>query len=188
MSILQRRSGFAVRIGVGQDTVQCHFREQFLHVIGLVSPFPSPLNRGFFFFNIRQTLRFTPIVVALVLSFASDTRYTLNDVLETLPGYLALLLHVLSTGASEHLRSTLAPSVGAKYVSVFNTVGAATFSLIVYVAREILVSILQPSSACHWSHVSQSLDKRAITSGCFVVLSFNHPSGGLFCSMRAQLS
>lgn len=87
------------------------------------------------------TLRFTPIVLALVLSFASDTRYSLNDVLETLPGYLALLLHILSTGASEHLRSMLAPSIGAKYVSVFNTVGAATFSLIVYVAREILTNV-----------------------------------------------
>ncbi|KAF8498709.1 cation efflux protein [Russula emetica] len=87
------------------------------------------------------TLRFTPIVLALLLSFASDTRYSLNDVLETLPGYLALLLHILSTGASEHLRSMLAPSVGAKYASVFNTVGAATFCLIVYVAREILTSV-----------------------------------------------
>jgi hypothetical protein len=48
----------------------------------------------------------------------------------------------------------LAPSVGAKYASVFNTVGAATFSLIVYVGREILVRILQSLSACHWSHVS----------------------------------
>ena len=106
----------------------------------------SPLNRRF---SYPQTLRFTPIVLALVLSFASDTRYSLNDVLETLPGYLALLLHILSTGASEHLKSMLTPSVGVKYASVFNTVGAATFSLIVYVAREILVSILQSSSVCH---------------------------------------
>ena len=102
-----------------------------------MSTFPSFLK------SYSQTLRFTPIVIALVLSFASDTRYSLNDVLETLPGYLALLLHVLSTGASEHLRSMLAPTVGAKYASVFNTVGAAMFSLIVYMAREILVSISQ---------------------------------------------
>ena len=100
--------------------------------------FPSHLNRRF---SYLQTLRFTPIVLALVLSFASDTRYSLIDVLDTLPGYLALLLHILSTGASEHLRSILVLSVGAKYASVFNTVGAATFGLIVYVAREILVSL-----------------------------------------------
>jgi solute carrier family 30 (zinc transporter), member 5/7 len=116
-------------------------------------PFPSPSKSSFFKYS--QHLRFTPIILALVLSFASDTRYSLNDVLETLPGYLALLLHILATGASEHLRSTLAPSVGAKYASVFNTVGAATFCLVVYVAREILVSILQSSPGCHWSHVSQ---------------------------------
>lgn len=102
-----------------------------------------------FFLSYSQTLRFTPIALAFVLSFASDTRYSLNDVLETVPGYLALLLHLLSTGASEHFRSMLAPSVGAKYVLVFNAVGAATFSLIVYVVREILVSILQSSSAYH---------------------------------------
>ena len=144
LSILQRRSGFAILIGVGKDTVQCYFREHFFHVISLY--LSSPLNRRF---SYPQTLRFTPIVLALVLSFASDTRYSLNDVLETLPGYLALLLHILSTGASEHLRSMLTPSVGVKYASVFNTVGAATFSLIVYVAREILVSILQSSSVCH---------------------------------------
>jgi hypothetical protein len=86
-------------------------------------------------------VRFTPIVLGLVISFASDTRYSLNDVRETLPGYLALLSHILLTGALEHLRSMLVPSVGAKYVSVCYTVGAATFSLIVYVAREVFVSL-----------------------------------------------
>jgi zinc transporter 5/7 len=87
------------------------------------------------------TVRFTPIVLGVVISFASDTRYSLNDVRETLPGYLALLLHILSTGALEHLRSMLAPSVGAKYVSVCCTVGAATFSLIVYVARDTFTNV-----------------------------------------------
>ena len=29
LSILQRRSDFAVLVGVGEDTVQCYFREQF---------------------------------------------------------------------------------------------------------------------------------------------------------------
>ena len=149
--ILQRRSGFTILVGVGEDAVQCYFREHFFTLLAYIA-FPRPQNRRF---SHSQTLRFTPIVLALVLSFASDTRYSLNDVLETLPGYLALLLHILSTGASEHLRSMLAPSVGAKYASVFNTVGAATFSLIVYVAREILVSILRSSSACYRSHVSQ---------------------------------
>jgi len=147
--------------------------------------FPSPLNCRF---SYSQTLRFAPIVLALVISFASDTRYSLNDVLETLPGYLALLLHVLSTGTSEHLRSMLAPSVGVKYVSVFNTVGAATFSLIVYVAREILVSIFGVIICVPLVSCITSLDKRAITSGCSPVLSFGHSSGGVFCSKRAQLS
>lgn len=107
--------------------------------------FLSPLMQ----FSLAQTVRFTPIVLGLVISFASDTRYSLNDVRETLPGYLALLLHILSTGALEHLRSMLAPSVGAKYVSVCYTVGAATFSLFVYVARDTFVSISRSSSACH---------------------------------------
>lgn len=92
-------------------------------------------------FHHAQTVRFAPIALGLVISFASDTRYTINDVRETLPGYLALLLHILSTGASEHFGSVLVPSVGAKYVSICCTVGAASFSLIVYTAREILVSI-----------------------------------------------
>jgi len=146
LSILQRCSGFAVLVGVGQDTVQCYFCELF-HVISSYRPLsPLFLNRRF---SYSQTLRFTPVVLALVLSFASDTRYSLNDVLDTLPGYLALLLHIFATGASEHFRTMLAPSVGAKFALVFNTVGAATFSLIVYVAREILVSKSQLLSACH---------------------------------------
>jgi zinc transporter 5/7 len=91
-------------------------------------------------------VRFTPIALGLVVSFASDTRYSINDVRETLPGYLALLLHILSTGASEHFRSALVPSVGAKYVSVFCTIGAATISLIVYATTEILVSTSRSSS------------------------------------------
>ncbi|KAI9511526.1 hypothetical protein F5148DRAFT_993579, partial [Russula earlei] len=58
----------------------------------------------------------------------------------TLPGYLALLLHILSTGASEHFRSVLVSNVGAKYVSVCCTVGAATFGLVVYAAKEFFTS------------------------------------------------
>ncbi|KAI0296031.1 cation efflux family-domain-containing protein [Russula brevipes] len=68
------------------------------------------------------TVRFAPIALGLIISFASDT------------------LHVLSTGASEHFKSTLVHSVGAKYVSVCCTVGAAAFGLGVYVARGIFVS------------------------------------------------
>jgi hypothetical protein len=135
-----------------------------------------------------QTVRFTPVVLGLVISFASDTRYSLNDVRETLPGYLALLLHILSTGALEHLRSMLAPSIGAKYVSICNIVGAATFSLVVYVARETFVSISQPSSACCQPHVPRLLDKRAIASGCSAAISFGHSPGCVCCSLRAQFS
>jgi len=41
-------------------------------------------------------------------------------------------------GASEHFRSAMIPSVGARYASVFCTVGAATFGLILYVTTDIL--------------------------------------------------
>lgn len=158
---------------MGEDTVQCYFCKLFFALLACISS-PSHLNRRF---SYSQSLRFTPIVIALVLSFASDTRYSLSDVLETLPGYLALLLHILSTGASEHLRSILAPSVGARYASVSNTVGAATFGLIVYVAREILVSISWSSSACHWSHVSHP--KTSVPS---------HPAVPLFSLLAIPLA
>jgi zinc transporter 5/7 len=87
----------------------------------------------------EQTVRLAPVALGVVISFASDASYSLNDVRETLPGYLALLLHILSTGVSEYFRSILVTSVGPKYLSVCCTVGAAAFSLIVYTAREILV-------------------------------------------------
>ncbi|KAI0255785.1 cation efflux family-domain-containing protein, partial [Lactifluus subvellereus] len=87
------------------------------------------------------TVRLAPVALGAVISFASDASYSINDVRETLPGYLALLLHILSTGVSEHFRSILVPSVGSKYLSVCCTVGAAAFSLIVYAAREILTSV-----------------------------------------------
>ena len=138
--ILQRHSGFAFCIGVGEDALQCDFRA-YCHTFACIASHLSSKTHA-------QTVRFTPAVLGLVISFASDTRYSLNDVRETLPGYLALLLHILSTGALEHLRSMLAPSIGAKYVSTCNIVGAATFSLVVYVARETLVSISPSSSTC----------------------------------------
>ena len=84
-------------------------------------------------------MRFVPLILGLVISFVSDTSYTINDVRETLPGYLALLLHILSTGAFEHFKSLLVPTVGSKYISVCCTVGAAVVSLIAYTTRELLV-------------------------------------------------
>ncbi|KAI9464557.1 cation efflux protein, partial [Lactarius psammicola] len=87
------------------------------------------------------TVRFAPIALGLVISFVSDTSYTINDVRETLPGYLALLLHILSTGAFEHFRSSLVPIVGSKYLSVCCTVGAAAISLIAYATRELLTNV-----------------------------------------------
>ena len=140
LAIIQRHSGCAFLVGVGEVAVQCDFRE-YLACFSLYR-FPHLLTP----FLYAQTVRFTPVVLGLVISFASDTRYSLNDVRETLPGYLALMSYILLTGASEHLRSMLAPSVGAKYVSVCYTVGAAAFSLIVYVARDVFVSIPQASS------------------------------------------
>ncbi|KAH9000237.1 cation efflux protein, partial [Lactarius akahatsu] len=86
------------------------------------------------------------IVLGLVISFVSDTSYTINDVRETLPGYLALLLHILSTGAFEHFRSSLVPVIGSKYISVCCTVGAAAVSLIAYATRELLTNV-PPSPA-----------------------------------------
>ncbi|KAH9176001.1 cation efflux protein [Lactarius sanguifluus] len=92
------------------------------------------------------TVRFAPIVLGLVISFVSDTSYTINDVRETLPGYLALLLHILSTGAFENFRSSLVPVIGSKYISVCCTVGAAAVSLIAYSTREVLTNV-PPSPA-----------------------------------------
>ncbi|KAH9072187.1 cation efflux protein [Lactarius deliciosus] len=92
------------------------------------------------------TVRFAPIALGLVISFVSDTSYTINDVRETLPGYLALLLHILSTGAFEHFRSSLVPVIGSKYISVCCTVGAAAVSLIAYATRELLTNV-PPSPA-----------------------------------------
>ncbi|KAH9066599.1 cation efflux protein, partial [Lactarius vividus] len=92
------------------------------------------------------TVRFAPIVLGLAISFVSDTSYTINDVRETLPGYLALLLHVLSTGAFEHFRSSLVPVIGSKYISVCCTVGAAAVSLIAYATRELSTNV-PPSPA-----------------------------------------
>ncbi|KAI0305962.1 cation efflux family-domain-containing protein [Multifurca ochricompacta] len=87
------------------------------------------------------TVRFAPIALGLIISFASDAGYSIRGVRETLPGYLALLLHVLSIGAFEHLRSLLVPSMGSKHASVCSTVGAAAFSLIAYAAREVLTNV-----------------------------------------------
>jgi hypothetical protein len=46
LAILQCRSGFAVLVGVGEDAIQCYFREHY-HVINLYR-FPPSLKRHFF--------------------------------------------------------------------------------------------------------------------------------------------
>ncbi|KAI9440478.1 hypothetical protein H4582DRAFT_1937084 [Lactarius indigo] len=111
------------------------------------------------------TVRFAPIVLGLVVSFVSDASYTINDVRETLPGYLALLLHVLSTGAFEHFRSSLVPVIGSKYISVCCTVGAAAVGLIAYTTRELLTNV-PPSPA-----VSLSFDAPVAATPQYYMLS-----------------
>jgi solute carrier family 30 (zinc transporter), member 5/7 len=97
-------------------------------------------------------VRLAPIALGVVISFASDAGYSINDVRATLPGYLALLLHILSTGVSEHFKYVLVPSVGSKYLSACCSVGAAILCLIVYSAREISVSTSRSSSAYSRPH------------------------------------
>lgn len=89
--------------------------------------------------NMKQTIRLLPIIVALLLSFASDARYSLDDIRETLPGYCALLLHTLSASTLEHLQTTLSTQLGSKYASAYSTVGASIIGLSVYSMRELTV-------------------------------------------------
>jgi hypothetical protein len=53
LSILQRRSGFTVLVGVGEDTVQCYIREHFSTLLACIAIL-SLLNHRFFFHNRRH--------------------------------------------------------------------------------------------------------------------------------------
>ncbi|KAI0272645.1 cation efflux family-domain-containing protein [Gloeopeniophorella convolvens] len=88
-----------------------------------------------------SNVRFTPIAIGLAISFASDTGYSIHDVRETLPGYLALIFHVISTGALEHFKAPLIPNLGHKHVSTLCTLGAAMISLVAYMLREAVINV-----------------------------------------------
>ena len=130
-------------------------------------------------------MRLVPIALGLIISFVSDTSYTINDVRETLPGYLALLLHILSTGAFEHFRSLLVPTVGSKYISVCCTVGAAAVGLIAYTTRELLVGRSRLLFARNQFDMWFTLDERAAIASRFTFFSSSHPPRSIFFPLRA---
>ncbi|KAI0047247.1 cation efflux protein [Auriscalpium vulgare] len=82
-----------------------------------------------------------PVIIGLLASFASDANYSLDDILETIPGYLALLAHVACASSLEQLQTHISSNLGPNYASSFITLGASIVSLIIYSLREILLDV-----------------------------------------------
>jgi hypothetical protein len=69
-----------------------------------------------------------------------DAKFTLHNVRDMLPGYFALVLHALAATGLDHVQLTLAPTLEARYITTYTTIGAFIFGLVPYGMRELVVS------------------------------------------------
>lgn len=80
------------------------------------------------------------ILASLLLSFASDSGFSIENVRDTLPGYIALLFYTLCANGIEYLREDSATQAAKRATTILGTVGASILGLSLYTAREVLVS------------------------------------------------
>ncbi|THH15614.1 hypothetical protein EW146_g4892 [Bondarzewia mesenterica] len=85
--------------------------------------------------------RTTALILAFALSFYSDTKFSMDNVRTTLPGYLALALHAILASALEHMHGNFVTRLGSRFAPAFSTVGASLFGLLIYSMREFTATI-----------------------------------------------
>lgn len=97
------------------------------------------------------------ILASLSLSFASDSGFSIENVRNTLPGYMALFFYTLSVNVMEYLRQDSATRPTTRASTTLGTIGASLLGLILYATREIMVSYYTgPNTLSHSSVVTQT--------------------------------
>ncbi|KAJ7281878.1 cation efflux protein [Mycena rebaudengoi] len=79
------------------------------------------------------------VALAWVLSIASDTQFSSDNLWRFMPGYGALLIHSLTSSALDQTIGILAPSLGSTFTIAASTLGACGFALPFYVFRTVVL-------------------------------------------------
>lgn len=85
--------------------------------------------------NVQFFQKSLAAAAALVLLVLTDTQLSAQGFRWFLPGYVALVIHALSSSALEHTQKLLIPSLGTTFTIAATTLGAAIFSLPFYIFR-----------------------------------------------------
>ncbi|EEB99075.1 hypothetical protein MPER_01307, partial [Moniliophthora perniciosa FA553] len=85
--------------------------------------------------NTSQSRKSLAVVTAALLSLASDAHFSYDQFWKVLPGYIAVLVHGLSSSVLEHTYRLLTPSLGTTFTVAITTLGASAFALPFYVFR-----------------------------------------------------
>lgn len=89
--------------------------------------------------SITQTRRALAVVAAVSLCIVTDTRLSSQGLARYMPGYAALVVHGLSSIALDHTQRLLMPSLGTTFTIAASSLGAAIFSLPLYIFRVTVV-------------------------------------------------
>jgi hypothetical protein len=87
-----------------------------------------------------QIPRVVPVILGLILSLASDSGYSIKNVFDAFPGYLALLLYAILTCVVEYSHSHLSLKLGAMSTSSACVLGAAMAVALFSLTGDMIVS------------------------------------------------
>ncbi|KAG7443615.1 cation efflux protein [Guyanagaster necrorhizus] len=95
--------------------------------------------------NTRSPRRAFAVVVAFVLSVLSDAEFDAANFGRLMPGYVALLIHGVSSAALNHTLGVITASLGTTFTIATTTFGASIFALPFYIFRTVLTSNQTPA-------------------------------------------
>ncbi|EMD38875.1 hypothetical protein CERSUDRAFT_92913 [Gelatoporia subvermispora B] len=91
------------------------------------------------FLSPTSLFRTAAVVLALLLSFLSDAKFSPQNFHAILPAYGALALEALSASLLEHTQGVLLPDLGQGMSLALSTLGAFAFSVPLYMLRNMIV-------------------------------------------------
>ena len=75
----------------------------------------------------------------MALSLVSDAGFSIHNLGSVVPGYLAVIVHGLSSAVLEHSYGVLSPALGINTTIAASTLGASAFALPFYLFRSFML-------------------------------------------------
>ncbi|KAF9258720.1 cation efflux protein [Marasmius fiardii PR-910] len=79
------------------------------------------------------------IIISMLFSFFSDAQFSLENLGRVMPGYVAVLVHGLSSTVLNHSYGVLSPALGTTFTVAASMLGASAFALPLYVFRTFML-------------------------------------------------